>query len=53
VPRRAGGQLAPLEEDDIGPAELRQVVQDAGADDAAADDHDLGVLLHGGESPPQ
>ena len=42
VPRGAGRQLAPLEEHDVGPAGLRQVVQDAGADDAATDDDDLG-----------
>jgi hypothetical protein len=41
VPRGAGGQLATLEEEDIRPAGLRQVVQDAGADDATTDDDDL------------
>ena len=45
VPRRAGRQLAPLEEHDVGPARLRQVVQHAGADDAATDDDDLGSLF--------
>ena len=42
VPGRAGRQLAPLEEHDVGPAGLRQVVQHAGADHAATDDDDLG-----------
>ena len=42
VPRGAGGQLAPLEQDDVGPAGLRQVIQHAGADDAPTDDDDLG-----------
>ena len=46
VPGRAGRQLAPLEQDDVGPAGLGEVVQHAGADHAAADDDDLGLLLH-------
>ena len=46
VPGRAGGQLAPLEQHDVGPARLRQVVEHAGADDAPADDDDLGLCLH-------
>ena len=45
MPRRAGRQLATLEEHDVGPAGLRQVVQDAGPDDAATDDDDLGFVL--------
>ena len=46
VPRGTGGQLAALEQDDILPAGLRQVVQDARADDAAADDDSLELVLH-------
>jgi hypothetical protein len=30
-----------LEQDDVGPAQVGQVVGDAAADHAAADDHDL------------
>ena len=41
VPGRARRQLAPLEEHDVGPARLRQVVQHAGADHPATDDDDL------------
>jgi hypothetical protein len=41
VPRGARRELPPLEEEDVGPAGLRQVVQDAGADDAPTDDDDL------------
>ena len=44
VPRCAAGQLALFEEDDIGDAELGQVIRDAGADDAAADDDDVGAV---------
>ena len=40
VPRRAARQLALLEEQDVGLAGLGQVVGDARADDAAADDDD-------------
>ena len=46
VPRAAGRQLATLDEHDVGPAGLRQVVQDARADHAPTDDDDLRVLLH-------
>ena len=46
VPRRAGRQLAPLEQHDVGPARLGQVVQHAGADDAPTDDDDLRRRLH-------
>jgi hypothetical protein len=40
VPRRAAGQLPPLEQHDIAPAEARQMVCRAATDDAAADDDD-------------
>ncbi len=39
VPGRARGEFLALEEDAVGPAELRQVVQRADPHDAAADDH--------------
>ena len=42
VPRRAGRQLLALDEHDVGPAGLREVEEDGGADDATADHHDLG-----------
>ena len=42
VPRRAGRQLAPLEQHHVRPAGPGQVVQHAATDDTAADDHDLG-----------
>ena len=38
MPCRPGGQLGTLEQHDIRPAEFRQVIEDAGPDDAAADD---------------
>jgi len=41
VPGGAGGEARGLEEHDVGPAGLREVVQDAGADDAPTDDDDL------------
>ena len=39
VPRRPGGQLLALQQHDVGPAGLREVIQHAGADDTASD-HD-------------
>ena len=39
VERAAAGQLGPLDEHDVGPATLGQVVGDGRAADAAADDH--------------
>ena len=39
VPGRAGGQLIALEQHDVAPAELGQVVEHAAADDPAADHH--------------
>ena len=47
------GQRSHVELDDVGPAETRQVVDEAVADDACADDDGLGVLgngCHGGFS---
>ena len=44
VPCCAAGQLTLLEQYDVGEAELRQVIGDAGADDPAADDDDLGAV---------
>ena len=47
VARRAARQLALLEEQDVGPPGLGQVVGDAAPGDAAADDNDSGsVTLH-------
>jgi hypothetical protein len=43
MPRRAGRQALALEQHDVGPAEPGEVIGDAGADDAAADDHRAGV----------
>src|SRR5262245_21424412 len=40
VPGRAARERAALEQHNIGPAEFRQVIRDARADDPAADDHD-------------
>ena len=40
VERRAAGQLGAVDQHDVGPPELGQVVGDAGAADAAADDDD-------------
>ncbi len=40
VERRAAGQLVAVEQHDVALAELREVVGDRGAADAAADDHD-------------
>ena len=41
VPRGAGGQLLALQQHDVGPTRLGEVVQHARADDAASDDHHL------------
>ena len=50
VPGRAGGQLGPLEQDHVVPALLGQVIEDADAVDAAADDNHAGMAFHA-ESP--
>ena len=41
MPGRAGGQLAPLEQEHVGETHLAQMIGDGAADDAAADDDDL------------
>ena len=46
VPGRAGGQLVALEEHGVGPAGLRQMVGDRGADRAAADHHRPRMASH-------
>ena len=46
VERGAAGELAAVEQDDVVPAELRQVVRDRRARDAAADDHAARALGH-------
>ena len=43
VPGRAVREPRPLHDDHVGDPELREVVGDRGADDAAADDHDPGA----------
>ena len=50
VPGRARRELAPLEEDGVGPAGAREVVEEARAHDAAADDGDARGLGHGSAS---
>ena len=44
MPRGAARQLRLLEEDDVVPAEFRQVIREAAAGDSASDDRDPGVL---------
>ncbi len=51
VEGRPGGQLGPVDEDDVRPAQLGQVIGDRGAADTAADDDGPGVLDHPGEPP--
>ena len=62
VPRRAGRELVALEEHDVAPAHVRQVVRDRAADDAATDHDDPGpcrqfghrgiIPCHGKPTPP-
>ena len=47
VERRARGQLGPVDQDDVAPAKLGEVVGDRRPADAAPDDHRPGVLNHG------
>jgi hypothetical protein len=42
VPGRAGGEPVALQDDDVGPAQVGQVVGDRRADDSPADDDDAG-----------
>src|SRR5207302_924452 len=52
MPRGATRQLRLLEEDDVVPAEFRQVIREAAAGDSASDDRDPGLLDGGqGASP--
>src|SRR5512134_1539297 len=51
VPCRAAGEASLLEQHDVAPAELRQVVGDARPDDPAADDHDFGVHIFNAITP--
>ena len=44
VPGRAGGQPVALQQHDVLPAHMRQVVGDRRPDDAAADDHDTRAI---------
>ena len=47
VPGRTGGQFGALDQRDVGPAELRQVVEHRGADHATPDDDCTVVRLQG------
>src|ERR1041385_6314002 len=51
MPGRAGGELLALEEHDIGPAQLGEVVQDRGANHTTADDDHLRGRFHRGIPP--
>jgi hypothetical protein len=42
--RRSAGQLTPVEHEDVGAAGDRQVIRDAAAGDAAANDDDAGGI---------
>ena len=46
VPRRAVGQPVLLDQDDVRPAQLGEVVEDAAAADAASDDNSSGLRAH-------
>jgi hypothetical protein len=46
MPCRAGGQLLPLAEDDVGPALPGEVIERGDADNAAADHHDPSMGSH-------
>ena len=48
VPGGARGQAVALEQDDVLPAHVGQVVGDGAADDAAADDDDAGAIRNVG-----
>ena len=46
VPRRARRQLVALDQHHVGPTGLGEMIENAGADDAAADDGDARMALH-------
>ena len=46
MPARAGGQVLALAEDHVLPAATCQMIENAAADDAATDDHDLTMRFH-------
>ena len=46
MPGRAGRQFVALQQNNIGPAELCQMIQDGAADEAAANYHGLGMGAH-------
>ena len=48
VPRRTAGEAVALEEHDVGPAFVREVVGDRAADHAATDDDDTGPVRQSG-----
>ena len=48
VPRRPRRQLAAFDEQAVGPARAREMVEHAATGDAAADDDDSGMGSHGG-----
>jgi hypothetical protein len=47
MPGRPCRELMLLQQHDIGPAQVREMVGDAAAGDAAADDHHLSTGWHG------
>jgi hypothetical protein len=46
MPGRARGELGAFDEQHVLPTRLGQMIQNTGADDAAADHHDFRVALH-------
>ncbi len=48
VPARPGGEHAPLHDGNVGPSQLRQVVENAGTDNASPDDNHPILALHPG-----
>src|SRR5215469_430326 len=51
MPGGAGGELTPFQQQHITPADLGQVIQHTGTDDAATDDDGSRGILHVGISP--
>jgi len=52
VPRRAGRELLALDEHDVGPPLLREVVEHRRPDHSSSDDDDLRGRFHGVSCPP-